>query len=489
MTSSRVAVIGAGYVGLTTAACLASLGHRVRCADRDAALVGRLLRGKVDIMEPQLDILVAEGLAAGRLLFEVSAPDAVADAEAVFLCLPTPAGHAGAPDVSAVMAVSAQIAGALPNRSTVVIKSTVPPGTAGRVAALVGRPDVAVVSNPEFLREGMAVTDFQRPDRIVVGCDNSAVAAAERIAGLYTKVAAPVVLTSTISAELAKYAANSFLAVKLSFVNEVAELCERTGADIGEVTQVLGHDPRIGESYMRPGPGWGGPCLPKDTQALLHIGAVAGSELEVLRAAVADNQRQQRSIVGRARLAVGGSLIGARIALLGLAFKTGTGDLRDSPAIAVAELLAAEQAQVTGYDPAVRGSVARVRVADNPYEAVTCADAVVVLTDWPQFRELDWERVGQIMAGDTVIDTRNHLDPAALDRAGLRWHGVGRGHLRNGHQSTSLRVDREVSGPGPMADGLAATLTPRQSQDLGATATAPLPCWNPGSPVSGDSHR
>jgi UDPglucose 6-dehydrogenase len=448
MTSSRVAVIGAGYVGLTTAACLASLGHRVRCADRDAALVGRLRHGQVDIMEPRLGILVAEGLAAGRLLFEVNAPDAVTDAEAIFLCLPTPGGNAGAPDVSAVMAVSAQIAGALASRSTVVIKSTVPPGTAVRVAALVGRQDVAVVSNPEFLREGNAVADFLRPDRIVVGCDNG-VATAQQIAGLYTKLGAPVVLTSTVSAELAKYAANSFLAVKLSFVNEVAELCERTGADIGEVTQVLGHDPRIGDSYMRPGPGWGGPCLPKDTQALLYLGAAAESELEVLRAAVAGNQRQQRWIVSRTRIAMGGSLIGARIALLGLAFKAGTGDVRDSPAIAVAGLLAAEQAQVTGYDPAVRASVAGCRVADDPYEAMTCADAVVVLTDWPQFRELDWERVGQIMAGDTVIDTRNHLDPAALDRAGLRWHGVGRNHLRNGHQSTSLRVDRELPGQDP----------------------------------------
>lgn len=444
MTSSRVAVIGAGYVGLTTAACLACLGHRVRCTDRDAMLVRRLQRGEVDIIEPLLDTLVAEGLAAGRLLFGVSNLDAVADAEAVFLCLPTPAASAGGPDVSAVMAVSAQIAGALSSGSAVVIKSTVPPGTAVRVAAVVGRPDVTVVSNPEFLREGSAVTDFLSPDRIVVGCDNGA-DAAERVAGLYTKVVSPVVLTSTVSAELAKYAANSFLAVKLSFVNEVAELCERTGADIGEVTEILGHDPRIGGSYMRPGPGWGGPCLPKDAEAFLHIGAAAGSALEVLRAAVAANQRQQRRIVDMARLAVGSSLIGARIALLGLAFKAGTGDLRDSPTIAVAELLAAGQAQVTGYDPAVRGSVAGVRLANDPYEAVTCADAVVVLTDWPEFRELDWGRIGQLMAGDTVIDTRNHLDPAVLDRAGLRWRGVGRSHPRTDCQGTPLRVVREAS--------------------------------------------
>lgn len=426
--SSHVAVIGAGYVGLTTAACLASLGHRVRCADRDTALVGRLRRGQVDIMEPQLDILVAEGLGTGRLLFDVSTQDAVADAEMVFLCLPTPAGHGGAPDMSAVVAVSAQIAGVLSTGSMVVIKSTVPPGTAIQVAALMARPDVTFASNPEFLREGHAVTDFLRPDRIVIGCDDAA--AAERVAGLYAKLAAPVVLTSTVSAELAKYAANSFLAVRLSFVNEIAELCERTGADIGEVTQVIGHDPRIGAAYLRPGPGWGGPCLPKDTQALLHIGAAAGAEPAVVRAASAANQQQQRRVVDWVRLAMGGSLIGARIALLGLAFKANTGDLRDSPAIAIAGLLAAEGAQVTGYDPAVAEGVPGIRVTGDPYEAMTHADAVVVLTEWPQFRELDWPRAGKIMAGDTVIDTRNHLDPAILDRAGLRWHGVGRGYRR-----------------------------------------------------------
>lgn len=457
MASSRVAVIGAGYVGLTTAACMAWLGHRVRCADRDAALVGRLRRGQVDIIEPRLDVLVGKGLAVGRLLFEVSAADAVADAEAVFLCLPTPAGGAGAPDVSAVMSVAAQISGALSSGSTVVIKSTVPPGTAVQVGALISRPDVAVVSNPEFLREGNAVMDFLRPDRIVIGCDNGT---ADRITGLYSEVTAPVVVTSTVSAELAKYAANSFLAVKLSFVNEVAELCERTGADMTEVTEILGHDPRIGDSYTRPGPGWGGPCLPKDTQALLYLGTTAGSELEVLRAAVESNQRQQRKIVDRVRLAVGGNFNSTRIALLGLAFKAGTGDLRNSPAIAVAGLLAAEQAQVTGYDPAVRASIPGVRVANDPYEAATFADAVVVLADWPEFRELDWARVGRAMTGDTVIDTRNHLDPAALDRAGLRWHGLGRNYPRNGHESTSPRVDRQASGPGPLTDGLAGTLRP-----------------------------
>jgi UDPglucose 6-dehydrogenase len=442
----RVAVIGAGYVGLTTAACLASLGHRVRCADRDAALVKRLRRGQVDIMEPGLPVLVVEGLAAGRLQFDAGTRDAVADAEAVFLCLPTPAGPGGAPDVTALMAVAAEIAGALLEGSVVVIKSTVPPGTAARIADLLDRPDLVVASNPEFLREGTAVADFLRPDRIVIGCDTDG---AHRVAGLYAKLEAPVIVTSTSSAELAKYAANCFLAVKLSYINEVAGLCERAGADIREVAEVLGHDPRIGASHLRPGPGWGGPCLPKDAKALLHLGWVAGSELTLLRAAVAANQWQQRQVVEKIRLALGGSLVGTRIALLGLTFKPGTGDLRDSPATAVATLLAAEQAQVVGCDPGVRASISGTAVSEDPYKAVTGADAVVILTDWPQFRKLDWTRISQLMAGHTVIDTRNHLDPAALDRAGLCWHGMGTKRSTMSEGSDASRSVQEVCGWSP----------------------------------------
>jgi len=431
-------------VGLTTAASLASLGHRVRCADRDATLIGRLQQGQVDILEPGLDTLVAEGLASGRLRFDAAARDAVADADVVFLCLPTPAGPDGSADVTAVMAAAAQAARVLPAGCAMVIKSTVPPGTAARIAALLGRPDVAVVSNPEFLREGTAVADTLHPDRIVVGSD--ADGAAQRVAALYAKLASPVVITSTASAELAKYAANCFLAVKLAYLNEIAGLCERTGADIGEVAEVLGYDPRIGASYLRPGPGWGGPCLPKDTRALLHAAAGAGSELGVLRAALAANQRQQRDVVDKARLALGGSLAGTRVALLGLTFKCGTADVRDSPAIAVAALLAAGQAQVTGYDPAVRAGVAGIVVAADPYQAVTGADAVIVVTDWPQFRALDWMRVCGLMAGRTVIDTRNHLDPAALGRAGLCWHGTGRNRLKTSERGGIVPSAREAGG-------------------------------------------
>lgn len=438
----RVAVIGAGYVGLTTAACLASLGHRVRCADRDTALIERLRRGQVHILEPGLEDLVCEGLAAGSLRFDGTACDAVAEAESVFLCLPTPAGPAGTPDVSAVMTVTAQIADALGEAAALIVKSTVPPGTAARITALLHRTDVLVISNPEFLREGNAVLDFLHPDRIVIGCDTDG--AAGRVAVLYAKIAAPVVFTSTASAELAKYAANSFLALKLSYINEIADLCERTGADIGEVRQVLGHDPRIGASHLRPGPGWGGPCLPKDLTALLHVASAVGSELGLLQAAQAANRRQQRRVVAKASEALGGSLVGKRIALLGLTFKAGTADLRESPAIAVATLLAAKQARVIGYDPAARTSVAGISAAQDPYEAVTGADAAVILTDWPEFRILDWTRIGRLMAGDVVIDTRNQLDPAALDRAELTWIGMGSGGPNSGKRSRSTRSTEAV---------------------------------------------
>jgi UDPglucose 6-dehydrogenase len=420
----RLAVLGAGYVGLTTAACLASLGHRVRCVDRDARLVDRLRAGQVDILEPELPGLVTHGLATSCLRFELDLQAAVRSAELTFLCLPTPAGPGGTPDLSIVMTVMAQIASALPPGSAVVIKSTVPPGTAARLAAVLSRPDVAVISNPEFLREGSAVEDFLRPDRIVVGCD--ADGAGERVVDLYAKLAAPVVLTSTASAELAKYAANCFLAVKLSYLNELTDLCELTGADIGEVAEILGYDARIGASYLRSGPGWGGPCLPKDTAGLLQIGTAAGTELGVLRAAIEANQRQQRTIVSKLRLALGGTLAGARIALLGLAFKAGTGDLRESPAIAIATQLTAEQAQVIGYDPAVRGTVAGIVVTDDPYQAATGADAIVLVTDWPEFSKLDWNQIRLVMKGDLVVDPRNQLEPAVIHQSGLRWRGTGR---------------------------------------------------------------
>jgi UDPglucose 6-dehydrogenase len=424
----RIAVVGSGYVGLTTGACLASLGHRVVCADVDAGKVARLSAGEVSILEPGLPELVAQGLAAGRLQFVVGAAAAVTEAEVVFLCVPTPMGNGGGADLSAVEAVATEVRSLLPPGCVVVNKSTVPVGTAARTAELLGRTDVAVVSNPEFLREGSAVHDFLNPDRIVVGCD--AQDAAERVAALYAKLGAPTVLTDAASAEMVKYAANCFLAMKLSYVNAIAELCERSGADVLDVTEGIGYDRRIGQAFLQAGPGWGGSCLPKDTHALLQVCAAADFDFPLLRASLDTNTRQQHRMVDKVRDAVGGSLAGQRVGLLGLTFKAGTDDLRDSPALTVAALLAAEGADLIGYDPGVPAAVAGMtddlQVTDDPLKVASGAAALVVLTEWPEFRLLDWARLAEVVEHRIVIDTRNLLDADVLRRVGFEVRGIGR---------------------------------------------------------------
>ncbi|WP_324194705.1 UDP-glucose dehydrogenase family protein [Nocardia terpenica] len=424
MSISRIAVIGAGYVGLTTAACLAALGHRVVCADVDERKIARLRAGKVDILEPGLADLVASGRDGGTLEFVVGASAAVAGAESVFLCVPTPMAEGGRADLSAVEAVVGEIGALLAPGCVVVNKSTVPVGTARQVLGMIGRDDVAVVSNPEFLREGSAVRDFLHPDRIVVGSEDES--AARRIADLYARLDAPIVRTDAASAELIKYAANCFLAVKLSYANAMAELCEAFGADIDAVTAGMGHDPRIGPAFMRPGPGWGGPCLPKDAAALAGLVEAHDLRFDLLRAAIDDNARQVRRIIERMTDELGKPLERARIGLLGLAFKAGTNDLRGSPALRCAELLVAAGAEVTAHDPAVGGELPGITVVDDAYLAVKEADAVLLATDWPQFRALDWPQIADLMNGRLVLDARNHLDPAELSVAGLDWQGIGR---------------------------------------------------------------
>ncbi|MEU3642525.1 UDP-glucose/GDP-mannose dehydrogenase family protein [Lentzea sp. NPDC034063] len=426
----RIAVVGTGYVGLTTGACLASLGHRVVCADVDASKVERLSRGEVDILEPRLAELVAEGLASGRLTFVLGASAAVADAEVVFLCVPTPMGVGGIADLAAVESVVDETRDLLPSGTVIVNKSTVPVGTSIRTAELLRRDDVAVVSNPEFLREGSAVHDFLNPDRIVVGCDQQD--AAERVAALYARLGAPTVLTDAASAEMVKYAANCFLAMKLSYVNAVAELCERLGANITDVTEGMGYDKRIGQAFLNPGPGWGGSCLPKDTHAMLQVADAADFEFRLLRATIDTNERQRQRMVEKVRLAVtgkrGGSLSHVRLGLLGLTFKAGTDDLRDSPALAVAALLKQAGAELVGYDPALAGGtdLGPVSVVDDPYLAAKDVDALVVLTEWPEFRSLDWARLAETVRQPVVVDTRNLLDPDVLRRAGLTCTSLGR---------------------------------------------------------------
>ncbi|HEX4722796.1 MAG TPA: UDP-glucose/GDP-mannose dehydrogenase family protein [Pseudonocardiaceae bacterium] len=438
MFARRIAVIGTGYVGLTTGACLASLGHRVVCADVDEAKVARLRRGEVDILEPGLPELVGAGLASGRLSFVLGARTAIAEldggAEVVFLCVPTPMGVGGMADLGAVESVVDEVRDLLSPNSVVVNKSTVPVGTAERTAELIDRADVAVVSNPEFLREGAAVHDFLNPDRIVVGSVSQD--AAERVASLYAKLGAPTVLTDAASAELVKYAANCFLAMKLSYINAVSELCERLGADITDVTEGMGYDRRIGQACMSPGPGWGGSCLPKDTQAMLQVADSADYEFRLLRATIDTNTRQRQRMVDKVRLAVtgqrGGSLSHTRIGVLGLTFKAGTDDLRDSPALAVSALLRQAGAELVGYDPALttdagtRPELDALTVVDDPYLAAKDVDALVVLTEWPEFRSLDWARLAGVVRKPIVVDLRNLLDPDILRRAGFAWTGLGR---------------------------------------------------------------
>ncbi len=440
MFARRIAVVGTGYVGLTTGACLASLGHRVVCADVDEAKVERLREGEIGIREDGLAELVGEGVAAGRLSFVVGASAALKEleqeggpVEVMFLCVPTPMGVGGVADLAAVEAVIEETRDALPPRCVVVNKSTVPVGTAIRTAELLDRADVGVVSNPEFLREGSAVHDFLNPDRIVVGSDQQD--AAERVAALYARLGAPTVLTDAASSEMIKYAANCFLAMKLSYVNAIAELCERLDADVADVTEGIGYDRRIGQSFLSPGPGWGGSCLPKDTRALLQAADAADFEFRLLRAAIDTNTRQYQRMVDKIRTAVTGKRTGSlsrrRIALFGLTFKANTDDLRDSPALGVAALLKQAGAELVAYDPGVQAATAAIdtallTVVDDPVDAVRDSEAVVVLTEWPEFRTLDWKQLGEVVGTRLVIDTRNLLDADVMRRAGFTWVGIGR---------------------------------------------------------------
>jgi UDPglucose 6-dehydrogenase len=420
----KIAVIGAGYVGLTSGACFAHLGHDVVCADIDADRVARLGRGDIHIREDRLDHLVREGIAAQRLRFVVGSAGAVTDADFVCLCVSTPMSDTGAADLSALDAVTAEIGPALRPGTVVMIKSTVPVGTGRRVRENLGRDDVHVVSTPEFLREGLAVRDFLEPDRIVIGADEPQVA--DRVATLFRRVTAPVVLTDHVSAELTKYAANAFLALKLSYINEIANLCELVGADISDVARGIGHDPRIGRTHLSPGPGWGGSCLPKDVRALVHAADEVGHDFTLLREAVTVNEHQFAVMAAKVRDAVRGDLSGVRIGALGLAFKAGTNDLRDSPALAVLHLLAAGGASIRAYDPAIAAvDDDRITVVADAYAACEGADVVVVLTEWDDFTRLDLDRIAALVNRRVLVDTRNLLDPEPLVRRGFTVVGVG----------------------------------------------------------------
>ena len=426
--SARIAVIGTGYVGLTTGVCLAELGHTVVCADIDAHKVARLSAGEVPIVEDGLASLLASGLASGRLSFVVGAATAAADCEIAFLCVPTPQGDDGSADLSYIEAASAEIGPVLPSGAIVVNKSTVPVGSTKAVEAVIQRSDIHVVSNPEFLREGSAVRDFMHPDRVVVGADDRA--AAERVASLYASLGARTIITDPASAETIKYAANAFLATKLSFVNAIAAICEGVGADIEDVIAGIGSDSRIGASFLQPGPGWGGSCFPKDSRALVKIAEDAGYDFDLLSGVITVNDQQLDRMAAKVATAAGGSLSGRTVAVWGLTFKAGTDDLRESPSVAVITRLLAAGARVVAHDPTVAshrfGVPAAVELATSPVEACRNADALCVLTEWPLYREVEPGTVADVMTGRAVVDTRNLLDRAAWNAAGFTHEGVGR---------------------------------------------------------------
>jgi UDPglucose 6-dehydrogenase len=427
MTAPRTGVVGAGYVGLTTAVCLAER-HDTVCVDVDAVRVRELSRGVALLDEPGLPELLEQGLGAGRLRFSADHAD-LADRDVVFVCVPTPSRPDGSADLSAVDAAVDSLAEVLRPGAVLAMKSTVPVGTTRRAAQRLAGTGILAVSNPEFLRESHAVYDFRNPDRIVVGAADAE--AADLLEQVYGRGPGPVLRMTPESAELAKYASNAFLAVKISYINSLARLCPEVGADIGDVTRCMAADVRIGQHFLRPGPGWGGSCLPKDTAALLHTGRLRNVELREVASARETNAAHADQLAAVLTRAMVVPLAAARVTALGLTFKAGTSDVRDSPALTVCAQLSRRGAQVCGYDPRLasldqtalrRASVVGV---DDPYLAAKDADAIVVLTEWREFCELDWARIAEQAPGAVVVDTRNLLDPAGPTEAGLIYLGNG----------------------------------------------------------------
>src|SRR6516225_924519 len=432
----RVAMIGTGYVGLVSGACFADFGHHVTCVDRDAAKIAALSRNEIPIYEPGLDQMVATNAREGRLTFTTDLKKPVVEADAVFIAVGTPSrrgdGHA---DLSYVHAAAREIAGALAGFTVVVTKSTVPVGTSDDVERIIqeARPDAefAVVSNPEFLREGAAIQDFKHPDRIVIGTDDPR--ARHVMAELYRPLylnQAPILYTGRRTAELIKYAANAFLATKITFINEIADLCERVGADVQEVARGLGFDNRIGPKFLHPGPGFGGSCFPKDVRALIKTAQDHDVPMRILEAVETVNDTRKRAMARKVSISFAGVLRGKTVAVLGLTFKPNTDDMRDAPSIALITALQDMGAKVRVYDPVgmeqAKLVLAGVNYSNGPYDCVENADAVVIVTEWEQFRALDLERVRDLMACPVMVDLRNVYRPEDMKKHGFAYSSVGR---------------------------------------------------------------
>jgi UDPglucose 6-dehydrogenase len=432
----RVVMIGSGYVGLVSGTCFADFGHVVTCIDKDEAKIEALRQGIIPIYEPGLDTLVANNVREGRLSFSTELETAVSDADVVFIAVGTPSrrgdNHA---DLAYVFQAARDIAGALKGFTVVCTKSTVPVGTGDEIERIIreARPDadVSVASNPEFLREGAAIEDFKRPDRIVIGVTDTR--AREVMADLYAPLfinQAPLMFTERRSAELIKYAANAFLATKITFINEIADLCEKVGVNVQDVARGIGLDNRIGTKFLHAGPGYGGSCFPKDTNALAKTAQDFGVPLRVVETVIAVNDQRKRGVARKVMSACGGSVRGKTIAILGLTFKPNTDDMRDAPSIAVIRYLQDNGARIRAYDPKgveqAKAELTNVEYASNAYDCIDGADALCILTEWEQFRALDLDRIKALLRAPVIVDLRNIYKPDDMRRRGFTYYSIGR---------------------------------------------------------------
>ncbi|MDX2103930.1 MAG: UDP-glucose/GDP-mannose dehydrogenase family protein [Alphaproteobacteria bacterium] len=434
----RIAMIGTGYVGLVSGACFSEFGTEVVCVDKDTGKIDGLNNGRIPIYEPGLDKLVETNFKAGRLTFTTDLAAAVAGADCVFIAVGTPSrrgdGHA---DLSYVWAAAEEIARAITGYTVVVTKSTVPVGTGREVARIIRETnptaDFDVVSNPEFLREGSAIGDFMRPDRVVIGASTER--AREVMRSLYRPlflIETPIVFTSIETSELIKYAANTFLAAKITFINEIADLCEKVGADVHDVAKGIGLDGRIGKKFLHPGPGYGGSCFPKDTLALVKTAQDFGAPLRIIETVVDINDKRKKAMAGRVVEAAGGSLVGKTVAVLGLTFKPNTDDMRDSPSLDIVPALLAAGATVRAYDPEGMHEARKILppeviFCDTAYETMGGAHVLTIVTEWNEFRSLDLARVKSLMVEPVMVDLRNVYDPEPMAQAGFRYTSIGRG--------------------------------------------------------------
>ena len=432
----KIAVVGTGYVGLVTGTCFAETGNRVTCVDIDPNKINKLAAGEITIYEPGLEKIFLRNLREGRLQFTTQLQEGIADAEIIFLALPTPPGEDGSADLRYVLGVAADLGKLLTDYKVIVDKSTVPVGTAEKVQAAIAAHyagEFDVVSNPEFLREGVAVEDFMKPDRVVIGTQSErARKVMNDLYAPFVRQGNPIIFMDEKSAELTKYAANSFLATKISFMNEIAQLCERMGADVDMVRRGIGSDDRIGKRFLFPGIGYGGSCFPKDVQALIRSAEDVQYNFSILQAVEAVNERQKKHLLPKIRNHFKGNLTGVRLALWGLAFKPNTDDIREAPALQLIEALTSEGAIIVAYDPEAMANVKKlvgdqIQYAANPYDALVGADALIIATEWSEFRTPDFDRIGETLQHKVIFDGRNLFDVKQMKALGYHYESIGRG--------------------------------------------------------------